>query len=229
MGTKKEVSPNSSDWDHYWKLQERGQKAYGFVAQLYRKHIIKRTLNHHIFNAYATKSLLLHAGSGSGEVDLDVGQSMDVVAIDFSSHALTTYIDCHSGGGLLAQADIFCLPFPDNTFDGVFNLGVMEHFNDSEIISALSELKRVIKGNGTIILFWPPKWGLSVIVLRSVHWLARTLFEKELNLHPAEINLLRSRHQCQSYCAAVGLDIIGFKYGPRDLFTHQIVTLKLSA
>lgn len=83
MDTMKEVSPNSSDWDHYWKLQARGQKAYGFIANFYRKRIIKRTLNYHISNSYAENSLLLHAGSGSGEVDLDICQSMNVVAIDF--------------------------------------------------------------------------------------------------------------------------------------------------
>lgn len=227
MDTMKEVSPNSSDWDHYWKLQARGQKAYGFIANFYRKRIIKRTLNYHITNSYAENSMLLHAGSGSGEVDLDICQSMNVVAIDFSSRALSTYTKCHPDAGLSAQADIFCLPFPNSTFDGVFNLGVMEHFNDTEMIGALKELKRVIKNDGTILLFWPPKWGLSVFVLRSAHWLAKQLFNKDLNLHPAELNLLRSRQHCREYCDITGLEIVGFAFGPRDLFTHQIVKLRI--
>ena len=218
-------SPDSSDWDHYWKLQARGQKAYGFVANLYRKYIIKGTLNQHVLRNFNKNSLLLHAGSGSGEVDMDICQSMEVVAIDFSSHALSTYTECHHDAKLLSQADIFRLPFPDATFDGVFNLGVMEHFNDKEMVIALTELRRVTKNNGKILLFWPPKWGLSVFVLRTVHWIARKFFDKNLNLHPAEINLLSSRQHCQSFCSAAGLQIVGFQFGPRDLFTHQIVTL----
>ena len=71
-------SPDSSDWDHYWKLQARGQKAYGFVANLYRKYIIKGTLNHHVLRHFSENSLILHAGSGSGEVDLDICQLMKV-------------------------------------------------------------------------------------------------------------------------------------------------------
>ena len=221
-------SPDSSDWDHYWKLQERGQKAYGFVANLYRKYIIKGTLNHHISQNFEENSLLLHAGSGSGEVDLDVCQSQQVTAIDFSSHALDTYAKCHPKSSLLTQADIFQLPFPDETFDGVFNLGVMEHFNDSEMVAALREIRRILKPNGTVLLFWPPRWGLSVFVLRSLHGLARALFRRELNLHPAELNLLKSRKHCQTFCMASGFEIIGFQFGPRDLFTHQIVTLRIS-
>ena len=219
-------SPGSSDWDHYWKLQARGQKAYGFIANIYRKYIIKGTLNKHIEKSFIPNSKLLHAGSGSGEVDLDICRSMEVVAIDFSSHALSTYIECHPNVELISQADIFQLPFPDATFDGVFNLGVMEHFNDKEMVIALTELRRVIKNNGKILLFWPPKWGLSVFVLRTVHWIARKIFDKNLNLHPAEINLLSSRQHCQRFCSAAGLQIVGFQFGPRDLFTHQIVTLK---
>ena len=219
-------SPDSSDWDHYWKLQARGQKAYGYVANLYRKYIIKGTLNHHVLRHFSENSLLLHAGSGSGEVDLDVCQSMEVIAIDFSSHALSTYVECHPDAESLSQADIFQLPFPDATFDGVFNLGVMEHFNDEEMVDALTELRRVIKNNGKILLFWPPQWGLSVFALRCLHGIARAIFKKELNLHPAELNLLKSRRHCQTFCSAAGLEIIGFQFGPRDLFTHQIVTLR---
>lgn len=219
-------SPDSSDWDHYWKLQARGQKVYGFIANIHRKFIIKGTLNEHIQRNFEPNSRLLHAGSGSGEVDLDVCQSMEVVAIDFSSHALSTYINCHPNSELISQANIFQLPFPNESFDGVFNLGVMEHFNDDEVVVALTELRRVIKHDGKILLFWPPKWGLSVFVLGSVHWIARKLFDKELNLHPAEINLLRSRRHCEKFCSAASLEIIGFKFSPRDLFTHQIVTLK---
>ena len=165
-------SPDSSDWDHYWKLQARGQKTYGYIANIYRRYIIKGTLNHYVAKYFDINSLLLHAGSGSGEVDLDVCESMEIVAIDFSSHALSTYSEGHRIPSNLAQADIFRLPFPDETFDGVFNLGVMEHFNDIEMVNALIELRRVIKNDGVILLFWPPKWGLSVFVLKTVHWIS---------------------------------------------------------
>ena len=227
MIDKNSNSPNSSDWDHYWKQQNLGQRTYGLIANFYRKFIIRRTLNHYIENLFSPNSVLLHAGSGSGEVDLDICKSMELVAIDFSLHALSTYAKCHSDSELVAQADIFCLPFPDNTFDGIFNLGVMEHFNDAEMIVALSELKRVVKNDGSILLFWPPKWGLSVFALRAIHWLGKKVLDKNLNLHPAELNLLRSRTHCQVYCDSVGLEIVGFRFGPRDLFTHQIVTLRI--
>ena len=46
------------------------------------------------------------------------------------------------------QADIFNLPFTDETFDHVFICFVLEHLPDYK--TALRELKRVLKSNGTI-------------------------------------------------------------------------------
>jgi ubiquinone/menaquinone biosynthesis C-methylase UbiE len=225
MVNRQDTSPNSSDWDHYWKQQNLGQRTYGLIANFYRKFIIRRTLNHHIAKLYSPNSVLLHAGSGSGEVDVELTKTFRITAIDFSTNALQTYIDCHPNQSVVAQADLFCLPFQDASFDGVFNLGVMEHFNDEEIVRALIEVKRVLKPNGKIILFWPPIWGLSVIVLHSVHFVFLKVFKKDVNLHPAELNLLKSKKKLIQWCSDANLRVTEFKFGPRDFFTHQIVVL----
>ena len=41
-------------------------------------------------------------------------------------------------------------------FDGIYNLGVMEHFLEDDILKILNEFNKVLKINGKIILFWPP-------------------------------------------------------------------------
>ena len=225
QSVERELSPNSSDWDHYWKQQHLGQKAYGVIANIYRKFIIRRTLNYYAKSIFPLNSSLLHAGSGSGEVDVEITNEFQITAIDFSSNAVRTYIQCHPIKHSVAQADLFALPFPDATFDGVFNLGVMEHFNDSEIVRVLVELNRVLKPNGKIVLFWPPIWGLSVIVLHSVHFVLLKVFKKDVNLHPAELNLLKSKKQLSGWCKEANLKIVDFKFGPRDFFTHQIVVV----
>jgi len=50
-------------------------------------------------------------------------------------------------------ADIRNLPFEDNFFDGVYNLGVMEHYSEKEIEEILAEMKRVLKDEGKMIIF----------------------------------------------------------------------------
>lgn len=44
------------------------------------------------------------------------------------------------------QGDMFDMPFADNTFDIVFNAGVLEHYQSDEIVHALKEMGRISKG-----------------------------------------------------------------------------------
>ena len=53
----------------------------------------------------------------------------------------------------LLKADILNLPFPDNTFDGILCLSVLEFIKD--IPKAVKEIKRVAKPNAKIIIGAP--------------------------------------------------------------------------
>ena len=75
---------------------------------------------------------------------------------------------------------IFSVPVPDSSFDGIYNLGVMEHFTEDEIMGILKEFHRVLKSNGKIILFWPPEYGLSVQFLKFAHFILNKIFRKKL-------------------------------------------------
>jgi len=220
------TTPIVEDWDTYWSKKAPSQRAYGVVANFYRKWIIKRTLNHHIRNLFPVGAVLLHAGSGGGEVDTDLNDEFCLTAIDFSNEAIKTYAACHTDSSRLLLADVMKLPFPTESFDGIFNLGVMEHFTEEEIVATLTEMRRTLKPSGHVVLFWPPVWGLSVIALRSLHKVARVVFRKDLNLHPAELNLIRSRKQCEKWLTEAGLTLEQFRFGIRDLFTHQIVVAR---
>ena len=50
---------------------------------------------------------------------------------------------------------IFKIPFKDNTFDLVYNSGVIEHFKDPDNVAAISEMARVIKPSGRVIIIVP--------------------------------------------------------------------------
>lgn len=220
------TTPIAGGWDTYWSKQAPSQRAYGVIANIYRKWIIKRTLNHYVRTLFPVGAVLLHAGSGGGEVDTDLNDEFCLIAIDFSNEAVKTYAACHPNSGRLLLADVLKLPFAAESFDGIFNLGVMEHFTEEEIVLALTEIRRALKPNGHVVLFWPPVWGLSVIALRSLHKVVRVVFRKDLNLHPAELNLVRSRKQCEKWLTQAGLTLELFRFGIRDLFTHQIVVAR---
>ena len=66
-------------------------RAYGGIAALYRKFLIKRNLNRLIAANFPPGSRLLHAGCGSGQVDTDVTEEYAVTALDLSAPALKIY------------------------------------------------------------------------------------------------------------------------------------------
>lgn len=53
------------------------------------------------------------------------------------------------------------LPFPDNSFDFVYSLGVVEHF--PETLKAIQEHARVVKNGGKVLLT-VPRWSLGALL-----------------------------------------------------------------
>ena len=54
---------------------------------------------------------------------------MKICAFDISRKALESYKKNNSSPYELIQGSVFKTEFEDNKFDGIYNLGVMEHFN----------------------------------------------------------------------------------------------------
>lgn len=79
-----------------------------------------------------------------------------VSVCDTSTESLHN-IDKNYGGVILKQALIDKLPssLPDNFFDFVFLLEVVEHLSDNYLEETLKEINRVLKPNGKLIITTP--------------------------------------------------------------------------
>jgi predicted SAM-dependent methyltransferase len=102
----------------------------------------------------------------------------------------------------------------------------MEHFTKEEDGKILKELSRVLKPNGKIVLFWPPKYGPTVLFLNSTHFILNKILHKNIRLHPEEISLVQSKKQVAEILKENGFKLLKFYFGPQDLFTHCIVVAK---
>lgn len=215
----------SADWNLYWKKGKKNKIKflYDLIAYFYRAIIIKPALNFFIRKTFKNKSKLLHAGCGSGQVDIDVTKNNSVTALDISIEALRLYKAHHSSHVELIHGNIFSIPGKKNSYDGIFNLGVMEHFFESEIIDILIEFNRVLKKNGKIILFWPPKYGLSVRFLSLFSRVFKKITKKEIILHPNEYTLVENKDQVEGILKKGGFKIDEYYFGIRDFYTHQII------
>lgn len=223
-----DLNPNLDDpqhWNQYWTRQSAKQVhvIYNKIASFYRNFIILPSLNRCIDQNVSRNSLLLHAGCGGGQVDRNVCTQQNVLALDISDAALEMYAEENSQVKSLIHGSIFAIPLEDESLDGVYNLGVMEHFSEDEIEQILMEFNRVLKPGGKVMLFWPPRFGLSVIVLRVVHYLLNNMLKRNVQLHPEEITHIRSKHHAYNILNRSNFRLVQYNFNIRDVFTHAII------
>ena len=223
----KEVNPALVDpqgWDDYWKAKSDSKGVlYDLIASAYRTCVIRRRLNWAIASQFPRGSRLLHAGCGGGQVDGDIPRFVDLTAADISVPALQLYLRNNPKVSRVVHASILDLPFPAGSFDGVYNLGVMEHFTREEIEKILREFHRVLKPQGRIVLFWPHARASSVKVLGAAHWVLNDVLHKNVRLHAPEVSLMQSRRQAADLLKAGGFDLAEYRFGIQDFYVQAIL------
>lgn len=215
------------DWDAYWAGQghtKPERSAYDVIARFYRNHLIKPTLNRVLRDVFKPGSRLLHAGCGGGEVDADVVDLMKVTALDISPKAVALYRSRYGQKAKVVEGNIFELgrPVPD-TFEGIYNLGVMEHFTPEQIVEIFRQFHQRLDAGGRIVILWPPVFGLSVIALHIIHFVLNGILRRGVALHPAEPTKVRSRKHAQGLLEQAGFELVDYRFGPSDAFTYCIV------
>lgn len=117
-------------------------------------------------------STFLDVGCGTGAHSIRLAKrGFSVLAVDFSEYVLRTAELKIQNSGLinnikLQQENILSLSFADRTFDYVLCWGVLMHIPDIE--KAISELDRVLKKDGILIISEANMFSLQSIVLRNL-------------------------------------------------------------
>jgi SAM-dependent methyltransferase len=109
----------------------------------------------HADTRYAAGSQVLEAGCGVGAQTVELAQNnpgAHITSVDVSSESLAEAKQRVAAVGAahvsFQQADLFCLPFDEGSFDHVFVCFVLEHLSDPA--GALAGLRRVLKPGGSI-------------------------------------------------------------------------------
>lgn len=216
---------DQKDWDFYWS-KKKSKIIYDFIAFFYRILLIRPSLNYHIKKFFKNDSYLLHAGCGGGQVDKSISKYMNVCAFDISEKALELYKKNNIKNKEVIHGSIFKTNFEDKKFDGIYNLGVMEHFEIKDINIILKEFNRILKDEGKIIMFWPHKNGISVNFIKFLKYIFRLIFKVDIKLHPDEITYVTSKEQIQSILADNNLTLHYYYFGIMDMFTQSVVVAK---
>jgi dolichol-phosphate mannosyltransferase len=220
---------DEQNWNAYWnKKDQKTTATYDAIATLYRNAVIRRRLEQTIRREFAPGARLLHAGCGSGQVDVRLHETADITAVDISESALSMYLR-QNPRARVEHASILALPFPDASFDGAYNLGVVEHFKHDELSRAFREIRRVTKPGGKVVVFWPHAYATSVMVLDFTHWVLNDVLNKNVRLHPPEHSLVHSKAEARELLASGGLELESYSFGPEDLFVQAVVVGRRAA
>lgn len=111
----------------------------------------------HHDTVYPAGAKVLEAGCGIGAQTVILAKNnpdAEITSIDISQESLEKARENVEEKGIknvrFLQADVFSLPFEDNSFDHIFVCFVLEHLQDPE--EALKNLKKVLRPGGTIIV-----------------------------------------------------------------------------
>ncbi len=155
--------PKKEYWDNLWS----GSPALDKELEKYKN----QYLTPEIFNCmskYCTKRGIkwLEAGCGPGfwnflfsnneKIDFSVGVDISDCLTQAQAYKIENKIEpVH-----FIKGDILKLPFPDESFDFITSLGVIEHFDNPQI--PLLEMRRVLKKGGILFLDTPNRglWSL---------------------------------------------------------------------
>ena len=219
-------------WDEYWQESAPTSGPYAAIARFYRSRIISPAVRHYVRRYFRDEAgkVYVHAGCGSAETDSRIGFiAADVVLMDISLEALriarrTTRFP----KARLVCGDLFAPPFRTSSVDGIWDLGVMEHFDGPEIRRIFTGLGRILKPGARCVVFWPPVYGLSVIALTSFLFVANTILRRGLRLYPDEISLFRSLAQVRELLSGSRIEMERTHFGPRDLFTYVVLVGRAS-
>lgn len=210
-------------WDLYWS-SKKTRILYDIIAEIYRRVLIRPSLNHFIKKYFKKGEVVLHAGCGSGQVDANIREHIKITALDISPNALEIYKRENGANANTIQGSIFSIPLADQSVNGVYNLGVMEHFYEDDIAKILKEFYRVTTVDGKLVLFWPPEFGLSVLFFKMLKWIFAKVFRNpDIQFHPDEVCRVKSREHVENILNAAGFKIEEYYFGLRDFFTYSVI------
>ncbi len=201
------------EWLEHWSTSNQENLSQRFFS-FYRKAVFARTVRHFTNKYFPLNGIFVEAGSGTSETSIRINKRQDartLVAVDI---ALPILERCSSIMDVKLCADIFSLPFLDNSIDGIWNVGVMEHFTYEQIDQIMHEFHRVLKSGGLLILLWPGTNSIPQKILHLIEKVINTKHDRQdFRFHPPEISQLRSTHECKDVLNRNGFNALHIDFG----------------
>lgn len=124
-------------WDNFYGRKPRAWRGSGNVPDL----------------NLSEGSRILDAGCGNGKTCSRLIEfGFDVTGMDFSPNAIESCSEIYGNKAVFITGDCLKMPFPEDTFDGIYAVHITEHFDDSEAETFSSECFRILKPDGRLFV-----------------------------------------------------------------------------
>jgi len=218
-----QTSATASDWDEHWESLETGRFLFSLAAKIVRRFIFQPAVAWYGARFFPESGIFVEMGCGSAYSSARLPKlKRTFIGLDFSANALRS---ARSAGRMdaLLQADIFALPCRADSIDGIWKLGVMEHFTEPEIQNCLSEFRRVLKPGGVIVMFWPTRRNTSRWILAPFEKVISMWKGSEFTFFPGEISRLKSKRQARAVMESAGFRVAALDFNWRTAFIHMVI------
>jgi len=212
------------DWSKHWSDSNQHSTSQRFFS-FYRKAVFARAVAYFVERYLPAEGLLVEAGSGTSETSMLIQKrngARTLLALDLIRPVLER---CHPIMDIRVCGDIFSLPFQNDSLEGIWNVGVMEHFTHEQIDRILREFQRVLKPGHRVVLLWPATFSIPQRILRVLEFfinLRRGEADK-FRFHPDEISQLRSVRQGKDVLSRNGFRPVAIDIGLRTLMAFETI------
>lgn len=157
----------------------------GFYDEVFRRNQgIQCKWHHHKFRRIVKEignvSRHLDFGCGPGTLINLLPNNISAVGVDIAVSQLA-YAEQHYGGlnREFVKIDSPCLPFPDQSFDSISCVEVVEHLDLSLTKAILAEFVRILKPRGKLIVTTPNYGSLWPLVELMVNRFSKVSYEEQ--------------------------------------------------
>jgi SAM-dependent methyltransferase len=212
-------------WDEHWQSLAK-RSWFGLGALATKRFIFQPAVAYYAHRFFPDSGVFVEMGCGTTESSVLISRAGRIlIGLDFSAMALAAAQEIGYMDGLV-QADVFSLPCRSASLRGIWNLGVMEHFSETQIRFCLQEFRRVLAPSGIVLLFWPPERNASRWFLGPIEWILSTIRKRQVVFFPDEISRLRSRAHAIQSLEREGFETLTVDFSWRTAFIHMVVVAR---
>ena len=200
MLSYKSTNSDAVIWNHVWDRDD-SPNAYSFLPSRYERALEKVVYFIRAGVQFSANERILEAGCGDGLISLSLLSLFDVEChgVDFSKNARKCALKAMRQANRTFEfslADIRNTDYPNNFFDKIICLGVIEHFDPMD---TLNEIQRILKSGGTLILMTPNRLSLGKWQRICYQKLGKWEFGYQTEYTPDELVQLTQRAGLSSY------------------------------